>query len=311
MAKRGKINQNCSWYVSRNITVAVRNAVLIEFIKTKMAALMCRTSKFVKPIRFAQLRQLINTQTLAVQNDEDAHYPPIKPKLPPGDWGNMERIHAWMWHEGREEIAALKSAKEKIDHLTEGTYKVWNYKTIDLNPDLLNFQLKLTKTYLIDGSLPAVYDDVLFEDYDLLKKVVTESIIQELELNRERFKLSLKHRDENKPGSFQNRCHFEMSKVYSMNWFSNLLGILGSKRNDIFESHLDSNVFVSACWSRDGVLRKMPFRKPKCKNYIRHNNSEFYGCHEIPFQLRKNNPLPEVGINNLYIQIVVCALTMS
>ncbi|XP_060576167.1 large ribosomal subunit protein mL65-like [Ruditapes philippinarum] len=266
-----------------------------------MAALMCRPSNIFKTIRFAQLGHLRNTQSVTVQDqyDEDAHYPPIKPKFPPGSWGEMEPLFAWFWENDREKISALRNVKDKVDYITKGDHKVWKYNSLDTTPDMLEYQRKITKTYMIRGSLPALYDDLSFDDHfddSLLKKIISESIIQELELNRERFKKHAILRDHNRPHRLVHRYDYEHSNVLSLNWFSNLLGVLSARRKDIFDSHVDTDVKISACWSRHGVLRKMPRRKPriaKGKEYLRQNNSEFYGEHTVDFQLRKSKPLPE------------------
>ncbi|XP_053406114.1 28S ribosomal protein S30, mitochondrial-like [Mercenaria mercenaria] len=265
-----------------------------------MAASMFRSSNFSKCVGFIQLRHTRHLQSIAVQeqNDEDAHYPPIKPKFPTGVWGKMDRKIAWHWDAKREKVAALSTAKDKINHLTENTFSIWKYNCVDTTPNLLDYQCKVTKTRIINGSLPVLYNDLGTEDgfdkeYEKFKQIVVDMLIQEHELNRYRLEKKITIRDSHTPGPSRYTRDYQHSNSIVRGMLVNLLGILSGQRKDVFEGHVDNNVKVSACWSRDGYQRRKPRMMPNNKNYILQNNTMFYGEHIVEYQIRKSLPLPQ------------------
>lgn len=258
---------------------------------------MFRGSHINKYVKIVPLTQARKTQSIATQeiNDVDSHYPEVKPKYPPGKWGEMDPRIAWIWEGHRQEIADKRFAKDKLEVLTERPFRTWKYNCIDTTPNLLDYQCGVTKTFIAEDSLPGLYNTVdVEEDFHKLKPIMIETLSQLHQLNRNRLTNLTKMTDKYTPGRHKSRIESNISRAFLQSILTNLLGTIGGSRKDVLESHIDYDAKVSACWSRHGVLRHK-LRKKLNSSYIRQNNDMFYGEHMVDVQVRKNKPLPEVS----------------
>ena len=102
---------------------------------------------------------VVSRSTVAVLN-EDVQYPPIKPKYPPGVWGEMKPKKAWELHETRETLLSKETAKWRLEEMAgvlPGNL-MWIINSADAQPKMLSYKQYVTKTHMEKG-LPEVYND--------------------------------------------------------------------------------------------------------------------------------------------------------
>lgn len=260
-------------------------------------AIIRRGSKVPKYMQCLSHAHARNNQHLVPtgQMDEDAHYPKVKPKYPPGKWGEMDRRVAWMWSNEGEEIARCRTYKEKVDFLSRYKYKVWQYNSVETTPNLMDYKCAVTKTKVIDTiDLPSAYDCVdIDKEFGLMKPLVIEVLEQAEDMNRDHFKAKVLHRMLQTPGKPSLEVDYMLSRLVVKTLLMNILGSLGARHEHIINSRLDEDSKIAASWVRDGVER-FPLKKKVPETYIRQEKATFCGEQNVDFQIRKDKPLPEV-----------------
>ena len=223
-----------------------------------------------------------------VDVNDDAGYPPIKPRFPEGkDWGDMPSNVAWLWDGLKQEVAKIKTVQGKIDHLSKHSCRTWVFPAVQPLPQVLEYQQNITKTHLASG-LPDIYKNLdVSEDIEICKAALQETIVVEHIVARERF--FKKHK-----AFYTFKTDYDFSHTIVKAILNNLYFNLIGRHEHLFSSQFDENVYVKASWDRHGVPRFWPKERPKNPNYTVQNNSRFQTSHPVNFQVRTERPLPEV-----------------
>lgn len=216
-----------------------------------------------------------------------SEYPPVKPRFPGGNqWGSMPSKVAWHWEGQKQEVRKLVTAQEKIDYLTKESFRTWKFPDVQIQPKMLDYQLYIMKTYRAEG-LPEIYRS--FDVSQVIKrcKISLEELLEtQAVLSRDRF---MQKRFVNAAG--YSLTHNSVKEILNM-----LLECLSTHHDHLLNSQFDDTVTVKAFWDRYGVKRLLPTARKCDPNYEQQNNSRFQADHLINFQLRTENPLPEVTL---------------
>ena len=233
-----------------------------------------------------------NQHSFAPQSEytDEAEYPPIKPVFPPGiNWGDIPRKLAWQYHKEKEEVAQIKTAKGKIDNLAK-EFRTWLFPATQMQPLILDYQLSIMKTSLKEG-LPELYKQIdASDDFEICKAKVVEAISVEQAICRERF--LYKRMMSNPPAAYQ-ITHLHVKEILNSLYFS-----LVGRHAHLFNAEFDDTVKVQAFWDKYGIRRRTPKILWNREHYPVKKESRFQAAHDVDFQIRTEQPLPEVSIRN-------------
>ena len=229
-----------------------------------------------------------HTSVSYIETDDVAEYPPVKPHFPEGKyWGDMPSRVAWIWEEDKQEVAKIKTAQGKIDHLTKRPFRTWTFPVVQVQPLRLDYQQNITKTHLA-GGLPHLYKTLdVSKDVDVCKSVLIETI--ELENSIDREKLIKKQA---KPHMTDYNVRHTLVKEIISNLYFNLMG----SHEHLLNSQFDDFVKVETYWDRHGIKRYPPKERKPYSDFHLQNNSRFQSINNVNFQIRSEKPLPEVNI---------------
>ncbi|VDI51372.1 small subunit ribosomal protein S30 [Mytilus galloprovincialis] len=236
----------------------------------------------------------------AEEQDNESHYPPIKPKYPPGEWGEMDRGIAWTWHEEGEKWKSMASVEERLSFLAtkDSKYgsKVWKYNSIQTNTGLSDYQQDKTKTVLINDA-PEVISNIdidIENEFKDIKTILQDKLLEEQEYLVQHLG---KMYDPKKPEALNTKLI--KSLVFD------LVTVLSTKYEHLFDLQLDPEVEIAAYWDRYGVPPIKPWRNyekaktdysiptwPLPKKFFQ-NYSKYQSQSKLSCQLRTSNPLPE------------------
>ena len=238
----------------------------------------CRNKKHL-------LKRKQHTSVVPSEYSDEAEYPPVKPRFPEGkNWGSMPSKVAWLWDADKKEVKKFVTAKDKLNHMTQTSYRVWKFPDVQLQPRILNYQLNIMKTHMANG-LPELYQQFnVSEDLNTCKTAIIDILEMEHEMSRDRF---MRKRIVN--SADYNLLHTHVKEIFT-NLFSNLV----SRYDHLITSQIDESVNVQAFWDRDGVQRYWPKEWKKDPDYKLQNNVRFQADHPVNFQIRVERPLPEV-----------------
>lgn len=145
-------------------------------------ALSCRQAvSFGKKYFFSLPRHLLrpSSSSSVFSVDDEVVYPYIRPKYPPGDWGEITPDKAWQLREMRDTLMSKQTAKRRLEELAELGQVAWIIKSLDARPGTLLFKQYLTKTHVETG-LPERYlemDDSLVDQLVGRVKSQVEDVI--------------------------------------------------------------------------------------------------------------------------------------
>lgn len=227
----------------------------------------------------------------AIQTQEDeVHYPPIKPKYPPGNWSEFGREYAWQMYNWEQEILEIPSVQGRIDFIKDlqkshfnKLYNreeqfAWFFNGKSFEPRLLTYQYDKTKTLPVEG-LPSVYDKVdVTSDLELITPIAKELILRECENIQRRSLLA------NPIGHGKER----ISKLLIKSLILKILSIVSCSHPHLLTAEFSEDVFQQAYWDRysdTGLLPNSDQPKKKVMKY--------QGECKTSFQLRTVQPLPE------------------
>ena len=243
--------------------------------------------------------------------EDDSHYPPVRPKYPPGSWGKMEPRHSWIWHNEMQEIAEIKTVQGKLNYLTKQKYRTWKFYPVSRMPRLFQYQCNKTKTYPIFKKthaekfslLPDIYDFAL--DDSVLKNC--EKILKTHIETLDYIKNEKKEKQVKRISSILEKKHVPrvenaLSHLRTKELLTSLIGYLSGHYDHVRDCTVDENVRVTATWNRHGVQRYLNVLKSRNnlryykhpQNYKAQEDSAFFAEHYVNFVIRKENPLPQV-----------------
>ncbi|GAB1600121.1 39S ribosomal protein S30, mitochondrial-like [Argonauta hians] len=116
-------------------------------------------STFYRPnIRCASNALSLNTPEEV--DDKEIQYPPIKPRWPPGSWGNMSEKRCWeIWEKSNELKNPKKNLKQRFNLLSPEPELTWNFAAVQQYPKSFEYQQYITKTHMAPG-MPEVYEQL-------------------------------------------------------------------------------------------------------------------------------------------------------
>ena len=247
----------------------------------------CRSKQIGRYVQKALICMSRNSSSLQLQLEENSEveYPPVKPKFPPGKWGDMERTYAWHWHEETSKIAEITDRQERMDQLTSTEMKMWRFNVPELYPRQLQFLQYATKTHMVEG-LPSVYENL---ESDLLVKRVKELLIEYISLEHNI------HRDVYLSKLISWKQNIQRSRVMVDAINRSILQLTMDKNDHLANCQVGEDVQVSAFWDRNGIERTRRVMHPKKYVYIKVQDSRFQANYKADFQIRVDRPLPEVS----------------
>ena len=275
-------------------------------------AMSMRRSRLTTFFKQAKCRHLLVrlNQTSSLQAFEEPNneveYPAVKPKFPPGIWGDMDSKMAWLWHEEGEKWKELPTIQERLDRLavkdSEFGRKLWKYRSMQDRVGLSEYQQDKTKTALIQGEPDIVKDTNIDIDNEFreVKNILIDKLAEE---------------DEILSNDQQFRNNFLKNKIEKINTkliqslVMEIVTVLSQKHEHLLNGQMDNEVDIAAYWDRYGVQsfkpkpnkeKKFPLPPRFLQNYAPFQSESHISC-----QLRSNNPLPEVYIKRYHILVAL------
>ncbi|CAL1528009.1 unnamed protein product [Lymnaea stagnalis] len=238
----------------------------------------CVKSSFLNRYFSSALQDNVKYDVSAADTDG---YPPVKPKYPPGVWGNMNHKYAWKWFDMKNKMLSIPDVQGRLIALLEKDniamidmpamdYAIHNFpervqELIDYastvmvldpgndHPATLQFRQYVTKTCLLPwkDSKPAIYESLTLNNTDnlvnQLKQHISDHLLLESETITKTEKCFTSTPEENK----KYKCQ---SLIRSISEF--LTAKLAKDHPHLKLSHYDEDVIVRAFWSRYGIDRK-------------------------------------------------------
>lgn len=229
-----------------------------------------------------------------VVEDRESLYPPIKPKYPPGQWGNISANSAWKIHEITHDVLKSPSAKWRLENLAgNNDTKLWLVSPLAPRPNNLPFQKIITRSHLIEGTPDVYKDDCLVEDNPIVEKCC--ELIQGI-YEQEYNQLS---RDEMELTDSQMKNF--LSRVTKM-----IVGLLSSKNEHLRKGEIDEVVRVETFWRVGGFEGEEKsgegaWEGLETTDGVDPGILQFQYRHQTDLQLRSELPLPEVPSIQLFI----------
>lgn len=219
-----------------------------------MSLLRCAAKKQIARFCF-NTKKSFATQTSLEETETDAVYPPVKPKWPPGDWGDLSRETAWKRYKEKENLLAIPTVQDRLDYFkNKGEYgrKVWQFNPgTNLVPRTFEYQQDKTKSLLIESSLPHIYDEINVDDeISLLKPVIIDTLLLENEfISREKVDPR------------------EKAKYVLRNMLLNFTTLLSYKFEHLSTGCLTEDVLIKAFWDRYQTPRPRPKKIKELREY--------------------------------------------
>lgn len=228
---------------------------------------------------------------------ENAEYPPIKPKFPPGSWGNIDREQAWMWNSLKEKVLDIPTVSDRLNVFLNKNHDAIFLDPINEHPSKLAFRQYVTKTHLIPWSSSNTEDDFPLlssvQNSELLffriKQAVTDHLLVESEaVCRENVNPSV---ESNLKCNLLFRCISDTIIHHMWKHFEHLQ-----------ECQYDEDVTIRSLWHRHSVERE---KKDLDLDYATIDDltnivsqMDQTVISEIVFDamLRSHLPLPQVGL---------------
>jgi hypothetical protein len=270
-----------------------------------MAALMCREVNVCsRRIRDAnRVTAAIRRYSVAANSTQETdvvHYPPVKPRYPPGQWGDMSESSAWYLNRLAGDLLTIPRVMERLEKMAgDKTRVMWIVEPMDGRPKNLEYRQMLTKTHFVRG-LPAEYDklssnaDLL---YERLKPVIGD--IVELELERHH-KIRLEE-------DINGVVYVDKNKYITHRVLGSLVNTfvarLSASTDYLHRSQVDENVRVETFWYAGGFRGEGNVAKGKWSN-VTTIDKKNYGIllfqyrHKADWQIRTEQPLPQVSENS-------------
>lgn len=269
---------------------------------------------------FHRLQSSVSLEAANEAQDRAPIYPPIKPRMPPGKWGDMEPIVAWDWYDCRQRFLNLPTIAERIKLMDtefcedKRCHKYWNFPLLNRTPGNLKYQMIMTKTVLEEvqdfknkiSCTDKISDTELSDVSETLEPVVMDLLTEELtQLDRRSAKAVLGFNDERI--TEDKHSHLILKRLLYV-----ITTVLGNKFPHLIDMQVTENVEISAHWEKYGIKRlNLPnvirkrhpvYNRYEMKTLHRKRspfelqlNSRVHAHGKVSFMVRSENPLPEVS----------------
>jgi hypothetical protein len=233
----------------------------------------------------------------STQETDVVHYPPVKPRYPPGQWGDMSESSAWYLSRLAGDLLTIPRIKERLEKMAgDKTRVMWIVEPMDSRPKNVEYRQMLTKTHIVRG-LPDVYDKLSNDGdslYERLKPVIGD--IVDLELERHH-KIRLEE-------DINGAVYVDKEKYIAHRVLGSILNAcvarLSSSLDYLRRSQIDENVRVETFWYVGGFRGEGNTAKGKWSN-ITTTSKKNYGIlsfqyqHKADWQVRTEQLLPQVS----------------
>lgn len=175
---------------------------------------------------------------------DDAHYPEIQGKYPPGEWGDFPRFPAWNIHKKSNELKAIPTAKERLESIAGSrNFYMTKCKANESRPNTLFYKKYITKTNVLQG-LPHIYQDINVTN----ALSVTKSSVQDAILcHSEHLNSNLIERKQSDDRQLQYDLHEYLGKL-----IASIMNSLSIENEHLLTSQMDEAVQVQSYWLRGG-----------------------------------------------------------
>lgn len=272
-----------------------------------------------RPVRHSSIAVTGKETNPVIDIEDIPEYPPIKPKYPPGTWGDMKPEYAWQWQELKEKLMSAATVQERqlellnrntlamfkmprrefrIHNFDERINELIDYATVTLtlehisdHPSSLQFRKYVTKTHLMpwEQAKPKIFDSFdskLVDDaVKNLKKHIYEHILMES---------AVVDRASSSPEAEKTRLSKSLIRCIS----EALILELGKHCSHLQTCQYDEDVTVRALWSRHGLERKKRMFKydPDEEVYETVQDHPIISENVFDAMVRYHLPLPEVRL---------------
>jgi Mitochondrial 28S ribosomal protein S30 (PDCD9) len=257
---------------------------------------LCDTMRLLSAVR------LFSSALNTLQETDVVRYPPVKPRYPPGQWGDMSESSAWYLNRMSGDLLTIPHVKERLEKMAGDKSRVmWIVEPMDIRPKNVEYRQMLTKTHIVRG-LPDSYnllDNDTNSVYDGLKPTIGD--IVDLELERHH-KIRLEK-------DIHGVVYVDKDKYITHRVLGGILNSvvarLSSSADYLHRSQTDENVRVETFWYVGGFRGEGNVVKGKWSNIVttdkkNHGMVLFQYRHKADWQIRTEQPLPQVCEKQMY-----------
>ncbi|XP_014771764.1 39S ribosomal protein S30, mitochondrial [Octopus bimaculoides] len=242
-----------------------------------------RFSSFFHPNnRYAS--SVVSVNTLEEISDEGIQYPPIKPRWPPGSWGNMSEKRSWsIWEQSSKLKDPQLKLKDRFEMLSPSPEVTWKCPSVQHYPRSFEYQQYVTKTHMAPG-MPEVYEQMEEEAMAYLQRI--KPLIERVILF-ENFLIdrNLKYTRYNKMDP-SNVTFLQTEQIINC-----LLSVLAPDYPYLLTSQFAENVRVRAFWDRYGFPMKPYVLRMNREDQFLHKMYSRFNTEFICSQIRTEKPL--------------------
>lgn len=248
------------------------------------------SSFFLSNSRYAS--SIVSVSTSEEVPDEEIQYPPIKPRWPPGSWGNMSEKRAWsIWEQSNKLKDPKVKLKNRFEMLSPSPEITWKCPPVQRYPRSFEYQQYVTKTHMAPG-MPEVYEQLEEEATGYLQRVkplIERAVVFENFLvNRNKRTLKYNNRNPN-----------TVSLLQTQQIIDCLLSVLAPDFPYLLNSQFAENVRVRAFWDRYGFPMKPNILRRNREDQFLHKMYSRFNTEFLCSQIRTENPLMPVCIKNI------------
>lgn len=261
--------------------------------------LFCATNK-INPGLFSDYlnRKFVgqSVESSPAEVNDIPSYPPIKPRYPPGTWGDFSETTAWLIHDESHRQLRIPRVKERLEGVAGDKGRIlWIMSKIDKRPDNLAFKQFITKTHLVN-ELPAdVYGKIDVDAaYSSVKSLVPELILQECEfLHKHKLEKDVNMRE------LRDEKRYITRRLLGTIIRAFMISVMAS-HDHLLRCQVDENVRIETFWHVGGFSGEDKVAKGKrigyfSKDGVNHGMLIFQYKSVADWQIRGEMPLPVVS----------------
>ena len=193
-----------------------------------------------------QLESVEYASEISSGENRNVKYPSVKPKYPPGKWGQMDHKYAWRWNDTKENQLSIPDVQGRINALVEKEMSAIQLEPLNDHPAALQFRQYATKTEMIPWEeLPMLKNEISDADVSLVVNQLGTDITDFLLMEHE---LLQRHSSE------KDQTHLCNSIIRLIS--NSLITRFGNDYPHLKTCQYDEHVLVCSLWDRHGIERK-------------------------------------------------------
>lgn len=229
----------------------------------------------------------------------NALYPPVKQKYPPGRWGSIDPNVAWIIHNEAISLNEIPKVKRRLESMAgklPGTM-LWHLTPLEESPGFLSYKKYVTKTHVIEDD-PAVYKTINSRTVGQVCRNVRPHI--------ERI-LAQEHEGQSKHHLFNYDEYFEFQRLQQTTQNTHVkmghilqtfYANLGFDADYLLRSQVDEDVRLETFWRRCGYEEHVLPGKQSDQDITEGNSHEYKNFITLRSKMRSSylvrteQPLP-------------------